>query len=254
MPKRWGGKLRDQHFIYLVMLTALMCSAIFSVAEVAVERYANFTNVPLLYALNECYFLAHTVLTFLFTLYILDMTGASKEKNRRFMIIFLFPFFVSELLVLTNPFTKIIFTLDENCSYQRGDFLRVLYAIASFYVILGVTFFFLYKNRLSAMDRTATLILISIAIFGICIQGIWSITVELFFEAICFLGFMLLLEDRTVQLRGGKPAKISRGFVFVISLSFIGVISINISLIYQTGADQTGMIGTIQIEDMKGKL
>ena len=254
MPKRWGGKLRDQHFIYLVMLTALMCSALFSVAEVAVERYANFTNVPLLYALNECYFLAHTVLTFLFTLYILDMTGVSKEKNRRFMLIFLFPFFVSELLVLTNPFTKIIFTLDENCSYQRGDFLWVLYAIASFYVILGVTFFFLYKNRLSAMDRTATLILISIAIFGICIQGIWSITVELFFEAICFLGFMLLLEDRTVQLRGGKPAKISRGFVFVISLIFIGVISINISLIYQTGADQTGRIGTIQIDNIKGNL
>ena len=104
----------------------------------------------------------------------------------------------------------------------------MLYAVAAFYVLVGIVFFILYKKRLSRMDRTATLILITIAIMGIVIQALWSIPVELFFESIGFLGFLLLLEEKggeRVQKTGGR---FNKSFIVVISLIFITVITINI--------------------------
>lgn len=254
LPRGWGERIRSQHYVYLLLLTTLMISAFTSVLEVMFEKYLAIKNAPVLFLLNEAYFLFHTLLSFMFTLYIINMTGVGREKSTRFFLAFLTPFFIGEILVIANPFTNALFYLDENINYTRGSAMWALYAIAGFYVLLGVVFFCMYKKRLSKMDRTATMLLISIAILGICIQGIWSITVELFFESIGFLGFMMLLEDKRVRDRMGRQSRINRRFIVIICMIFLTVIVININLIYHAGSDQTGKIGTIQIDNIKGDL
>ena len=250
----WVKKLKDQHFVYLVLLSTLMISAVTSVAEVIVENYFKVDSLLLLHILNELYFLCHNTLAALFTVYILNMTGAGKEKNHRFYMFMLSPFVLVELIVLSNPWTQYIFFIDENVTYNRGSLFWVLYAIGAFYIALGIVFFFIYKNRLSKMDRSATLILISIAILGILIQAAWSIPVELFFESIAFLGFLLLLEDKGVDDDGIKGSRINRKFIIVIAMIFATVVTININLIFHAGTDQTGKIGKIQLDNIKGKL
>lgn len=254
MPKGLGAKIRDQHFVYLTQLVTLMISSVASVSEVILEKYVHVQSAFTLIFFNEIYFLFHTILSFLFTLYVLNMTGVGKEKSNGFFGLFLAPFFAGEFLVIINPFTKLVFYVDGDMRYHRGPFIWVLYAIASIYVLLGVIFFFSHKKRLSKMDRSATLILISISILGIIIQGIWSITVELFFESIGFLGFMLLLEERRARDRNGRESRINKSFIIVIAMIFITVITINVNLIYHVGTDQTEQIGTIQIDNIKGNL
>ena len=254
MPKGVKEKISNQHFIYLMLQLTLMISSLTSVFEVAMENYFSYKDVSLLYLLNELYFIFHTMLSFLFTLYILNMTGVGREKNKKFFLFLLSPFFIGELLVLTNPLTNLIFKVDENYTYIRGSFIWILYSIGALYILLGLVFFVAYKNRLSKMDRSATLILITIAIMGIIIQGVWSIPVELFFESVGFLGFMLLLEERRMRDRSNKSSKISKNFILVIVVIFLTVITININLIYDAGTDQTGKIGTIQLDNIKGNL
>ena len=254
VPSGWDGKLRDQHFSYLVLLVTLMISAVTSCLEVLLENYFSLNNPFLLNILNEIYFVFHQVISFVFTLYILNMTNAGKEKNRRFFVLFFIPFFIGEILVFINPVTNFLFYIDDEMKYIRGSFLWVLYAIAAIYVLFGIVFFVKYRKRLSKMDRTATLILITIAIMGIIIQAIWSIPVELFFEAIGFLGFMLLLEDKGGEKVTKKGTGFNKSFIVVIALIFITVITININLIYHAGTDQTGRIGTIQLDNIKGNL
>ena len=253
-PKGWKSKLQDQHYTYLILLVTLMISAFASVLEVTAEDYLTFSSAFILNALNETYFLSHNILSFFFTLYILNMTGVAKEKRARFFIGFAVPSVIGEMLVIINPFTRLLFYVDSNLNYTRGRYLWILYAIAGFYILFGVGFFFRYKNRLSKMDRSSTLTLISIAILGIVIQGFFSIPVELFFESIGFLGFMLLLEDRRFGERNARSKKLSTSFIIIIALIFITVITININVIYHTGTDQTGKIGTIQIDSIKGDL
>ena len=248
------NKLRDQHYTYMALLVTLIISSVASVAEVILEDYMSAQNTTVLVVLNQTYFIFHTILSFLFTLYIINMTEVGREKNNGFFFLFLSPFFAGEVLIFTNPFTRFIFYIDEEINYTRGEFIWVLYAIAAFYVLFGVYIFVKYRKRLTRMDRSATLILISIAIMGIIIQCIWSITVELFFEAIGFLGFMLLLEDRDNEKVKRHGSRLNTNFILVIALIFITVITININLIYHAGTDQTGKIGTIQLDNIKGNL
>ena len=254
IPAGWDKKLKDQHFSYLVLLVTLMISAVSSCFEVLLENYFSLSSPILLNILNEIYFVFHQVISFAFTLYILNMTNVGKEKGKRFFCLFLIPFFIGEILVFINPVTNTLFYIDKEMNYTRGSFLWVLYAIAAFYVLIGIVFFVKYRKRLSKMDRSATLILISIAIMGIIIQAIWSIPVELFFEAIGFLGFMLLLEDKGGEKVTKTGGRINKSFIVVISLIFITVITININLIFHAGTDQTGRIGTIQLDNIKGNL
>ncbi|MBP5414692.1 MAG: hypothetical protein ILN61_05570 [Lachnospiraceae bacterium] len=240
-PKGIRKKLQDQHFTYLILLFTLMISALSSVLEVTAEDYLTFSSAFILNSLNESYFICHNILAFMFTLYILNMTGIAKEKSSGFFISFALPCILGEILIFINPFTKLLFYIDSNLKYSRGPFIWVLYAIATIYIFIGVVYFFKYKNRLSRMDRSSTLTLISIAILGIVVQGIFSIPVELFFEAIGFLGFMLLLEDRRTNDRN-KTRRISKSFIVIIALIFIAVITININVIYHAGTDQTGKI------------
>jgi signal transduction histidine kinase/CheY-like chemotaxis protein len=250
----WVKKLKDQHFMYLVLLVTLMVSAVTSVTEVIIENYFKVGNPFILNLLNELYFFFHNTLSTIFTLYILNMTGVGREKDHRFYLALLAPLVMIEILVLSNPFTKFIFYVDENMVYNRGSIFWVQYAIGTIYIVLGVIFFFVYKKRLSKMDRSATLILISIAILGIVIQAIWAIPVELFFESIAFLGFLLLLEDKGVEGSETKVSRINGKFIIVIAMIFATVITININLIYHAGTDQTGKIGNIQLDSIKGNL
>ena len=88
MPKTWEERIRDQHFVYVMQLVTLSTSAFFSILEASLERYATVKNIGLLYFLGEGYFLAHVIMSFLFTLYILNMSGASKEHGRKFFLAF----------------------------------------------------------------------------------------------------------------------------------------------------------------------
>ncbi|MCR5356830.1 MAG: response regulator, partial [Lachnospiraceae bacterium] len=135
-----------------------------------------------------------------------------------------------------------------------GPFMWLIYAIALMYVAFGVIYFFRNTSILSELDRSATIVLVFIAILGIFIQGAFSINVELFFESIAFLGFMLFLEIPETKEAGSRSEKMSRSFIMVIALIFLSVIAVNINLIYHAGTDQSGRIGEVQINSLKGEL
>ena len=42
LPKGFGNKIRNQHFIYLTLLTTLMISAVSSAVEVVLEKYVPY--------------------------------------------------------------------------------------------------------------------------------------------------------------------------------------------------------------------
>ncbi|MBR4758738.1 MAG: response regulator [Lachnospiraceae bacterium] len=254
VPKGLIGKLRNRHYSYLSLLVMLMISALLSVAEVSAEQIFHVQNSLLLNILNELYFIFYSFVPFLFALYVMNVTGAGKERSSIFFVAVLTPIIISETLVLTNPLTKLIFYVDESCHYQRGSLLFILYIIGVAYVFFGSFYFFKNRKKLARIDRSATGILILVSIIGIFIQGLWSVSVELFFESVGFLGFMLMLEDRALRERTGKNARLSKGFVAVVAMIFITVISMNISLMYNAGTNQTEKIGAIQIDSIKGDL
>ena len=63
-----------------------------------------------------------------------------------------------------------------------------------------------------------------------------------------------MLEDKGVEGSETKVSRINGKFIIVIAMIFATVITININLIYHAGTDQTGKIGNIQLDSIKGNL
>ena len=255
-PKGLIPKLSNQHFVYMSLLITTMISASTSVLEVIFEEYLAYKNAIALIILNQGYFLFHNALAALFTLYIIDMLDMGQQRKKKwFYVLIISPVTVMEIITLLNPVTKMVYDINDRLEYVRGDYVWILYATGGIYFLLGLVFYMFYRHRLSKMDRSATLLLIMVAVLGVAIQGIWSIMVELFFEATGLLGFLLLLEGREQHQKKGKLGRrLNKNFIVVISMIFLTVVVININLIYSVGTDQTGKIGSIQIDNIKGSL
>ena len=253
-PKGWVNKLKSRRFVYIFLLILLMISAFSDVFGIIVGNLSGGRLNYLIDAANEIYFIAHTFLPGLFALYIINFAGAAEKKGTGFFIAFIIPFVISEALILSNPFTRLIYYIDANGKYTRESFIVLLYICAGFYVLVGMLYFFLNKNRMSKMDRSAMLVILLIATSGIIIQGLFSVTVELFFESVGLLCFLLFLEGKISSDGKKRGSKISKSFIVIIALIFSTVIVMNITIIYNTGSGQTDKIGEIQINNLKGEL
>ena len=248
------NKLKDQHYSFVLLLISLIVSAAASVTDMVLENYFLVRSLFILYLLNEIFYIFHTALGFLFAVYVMNLTGVFGKGRSTFDRLFPLPLILCQILVLLNPITKWIFYIDTNYRYNRGPLLWMLYALCVFYIGYGIIYFMINKQLVSKFDRMAVFILMLIAVLGIVIQAVFAITVELFFESIAFLGFMLLLEDRTLRERAGRYGRMSKSSIVVIALVFFTVIAMNINLIYHAGTDQTERIGETQVNNIKGEM
>ncbi|MCR5301940.1 MAG: response regulator [Lachnospiraceae bacterium] len=248
------AKLRAQHFSYIMLLIMLLFSAASSVLEVSLESFVEFRSALVLYIINQIYFIFHTALPTLFCLYMINMTGAVKKTGKLFYSLLLTPLICIEAVILSNPLTGLIYYIDDTPLYVRGSLMWLVYVVALGYVVAGVTFLLLNVRSVSKLNRTATIILVFISVLGILIQAMFFIPVELFFEAIAFFGFMLLLEDEKFREKTGRNARMNSRFIVVIVLIFMAVVVININIIYSAGTEFTERIGQMQTESLKGEL
>lgn len=202
-PRGWKNKLLNQHVVFLTLLAGHTLSAASSLAAVILETAADPGLRFWIYLADECYFFFHSVLAFALAQYILNVTGVNRKWNRSRDLLFLLPFLVSELLVLTNPLTGLVFSISENATYVRGFLLPLQYVIGGLYFVIAVVTFFKSKKAISRTDSKALLFMIGLAGAGIVIQAVWpSLLVELFAEAIAIWGLVLMLEERRGSING----------------------------------------------------
>ena len=247
------GRLKDRRFVFCSLLVCLMTSALSDAVNLFLEEYITDRSPFAIEALNEVYFIVHTILPALYVLFLINVTESVSDKGGGFFALFFAPVIAGELIVASNPFTHLIFYVDENVKYARGSQIWTLYVMAYIYVVIGTVFFFKYKRRISRIDSVTTFIILFISTVGILIQGLFSIQVELFFDSIALLGFLLLLNEHNPRT-GRKNGKISRGFIVVLALLFMTIVTMNIAIIYTSGTDQTNKIGEVQINNLKGEM
>ena len=192
------NSLLNQHVVFIILVITNIFSSASSVGGVYLQAIASEKVVLWQYVLHVVYFLFHTSLSVFFALYIMDVNGASVGRSRLFYVLFSLPFIISELLVLTNSFTGVIFYMDDQFVYHRGSLIGICYAVGFLYLVMGFFFFFKYKQAISDTDSKMVGILMGVSAVGVIIQAVRSdIIVELFAESLAFLGLMLMLEEKS---------------------------------------------------------
>ena len=198
LPKTFKAKLTNQHTTFLLVLLTNMLSSVSSVVGVYLTK-CSFDGVEIWqYLFHAFYFIFHSTLSISFTLYIMNVIGVNSNWKKRHYIIFLIPYVISEVLILTNSFTNWAFYIDENYVYHRGKLMILLYSCGIIYVLLGFVFFIKKAKAISKVDNIAVALFIVIATLGIVGQAIWSqYLVELFAESLACLVIMIVLEEKS---------------------------------------------------------
>ena len=200
-PKGMKKIAQNRHFLFILLLLSNMLSAAASVVGAYLTEI-SFEGIGVLqYIFHAMYFFFHSTLSMTFAFYIINVNGASVGRKPVFFTLFTMPYLLSEILVLTNSFTKLVFYMDPETGYHRGPLILLMYAFGAFYVVMGFVYFFKYKKAIPRVDSVAIGVVIVLAAVGIIIQAVFpNLLFELFFEAIAVLVLMMLLEDKNGQI------------------------------------------------------
>ncbi len=200
LSKRIKDNLLNQHFMFIVALLSIFFSSAASVAGRLLEETATGSVMPWLYLLHEFYYISHMSLTLCLPFYIMTINGSDIMRGRAIWL-FALPCLVSYVLILTNPFTGLVFYMDRQYVHHRGPLLPFLYAVGLVYLIFSFVSFFRNRRAVSRSDSQAIFIMLALTAAGILIQAAWqNLAVELFAEALTTLGLMITLEERSGQM------------------------------------------------------
>ena len=191
--------LTNQHSMYMVMIISHIMSALSSVIGVHLQKIASPEIYPWQYFFHMLYYIFHATLSVSFTVYIMNVNGTSRGRKKVFYILFILPYILSEILILINPFTSLVFSMDApNYLYERGPLMYLLYGFGVIYLLYGFVNFFKFKRAISRTDSYAVGFVVVLAAMGILVQAIFpKFLVELFAEAIAFLALLVLLEEKS---------------------------------------------------------
>ena len=193
--QRRTDKMQNKLYILMNIVIALNAGSVVlssfvwdykltSEAAFAAERFAEFS-----------YFLVHLGLGPLFAFYVLYASGMEHRVTRTEQFLWAAPFVTSELLLITNPFTRWMYIFDENRDFQRGWGEYVVYACCLVYFVFGfVTLIFSWKS-LTRKKRVAMCFFFLLVAAGVFIQMLnYMLPVELFAEALGMMGVMIAIE------------------------------------------------------------
>ena len=252
LPKGVIPALKNQHFLFLALLGSVVLSAAASAGGTLAQSLGEGTEA--LPILRMLYYLLHNLPSFFFALYILNLTGPARKQRPWFFFLFFLPLLLGELLVLTNPLTRLCFFMDEKQVIQPGAGQWFLFSVSGFYIAVGLLYFIRYSGGLSRADRVGALILMAVFVVGELIQTILSVRVELFFEAVAYFGLMALLEHDKDASESNMSRRFRRSAIVALALTFLAVIVTNISLIMSQANTQIEKTGEIRLEVIRNDL
>lgn len=165
-------------------------------ASVFADGIADQTGMNLVkYISDMIYFITHVMCTPTALFYVMSLRRELGDFNAKERIMLFVPFIFIELLVLTNPLTNLIFTV-ENMVYKREKGMIFIYIVAFYYLFAIVAYIF--KNRIcySKSVIVAICALVGITTAAAAIQFFFPTQkVENFALALCSLAILLVIQN-----------------------------------------------------------
>ncbi len=199
MRKR--SRIRNRLFTMLVSFTLI--GSLTSIIEYFIVHSGLSHNVKMLlyYLMEMLYFFVHFGVIPVFVFYIVMICGIKYKLTRLQRELVKVPFYILELMVLSNPLTDIVFAVDEDFTFHRGAGIYLAYALSGFYLFLSLWLMFRYWYIINNMKKVAMAYFMILIVAGTAIQMLYPFIVcELLCESIGLMGIMVMIEkddDRT---------------------------------------------------------
>ena len=192
-----------QNAFFLLLVGNIVIGSVFNIVSNLIQYDAAFRhaeNRQLLYVSLMFYLLIHNVLPATYIMYVRCIIGLDANVTHVKEVRFLAPAIFQIIVVLTNPITNRVFTVDENLHYIRGPLIYILYAISMVYLLLGLYYIIRYHVALHRRVMLSLYVYYALTICGVAIQLFSQrMQAEMFFEALSLLGLMLVFEEDDIM-------------------------------------------------------
>lgn len=190
-------KLQKKLYLYMLFILVLNTISEIFVTLITPHRFESAALPDIISFSKYVYFLTHAAMLPLLGYYVLSITGRIISFTPIRHVIFNLPVLAVETLMLTNPLHHQCYYYDKiTIEYHRGWGVTLLYVVSAFYIVYFIANLFSSWKAITAKRRVALTYFVSVVVIGIGIQLIFiKLRVELFAEAVAFLGLLLAVED-----------------------------------------------------------
>lgn len=122
------------------------------------------------YVLNIIYLTSFNYIPVLYNLYLLTLVLNRGDWNWRNRLMVFGPYLVSFALIISTPWSGLIFTYDLVNGYQHGPAFAVLYIISFYYMIISWYLIIHFRTKLEKIKRAVVWVYTILCLAGIVIQ------------------------------------------------------------------------------------
>lgn len=184
-------------------IAGIICCLLAAVFDVCCEMYGIWLpireeNTTLRSLFYYGYFLFRNLTAVVYVAYLISLTDGwyRLTKKRCLRLLFIIPYSIVLLSLVTNPWTKLIFYLDENLQYHRGDGIFILYASSFIYLILGFWHLIKCRELFSSSNLFALISLFPLTAIAVIFQFFFQHLLIEVFATVIALMFIILTVQR----------------------------------------------------------
>ncbi len=189
--------LQQGVFFAIVLLTLI--SAVSSILSYTFSMLPGIRNpelrIQLVAIFKWIFYLCQLAIAPTFTVYVQNVNGVNGAMKQKDHVLMMIPHLIATLIVLTNPITKLIFSVDMRGIYHRGPLVFVVFLVCAYYVLRALFSFLRYREAIPKSQFQPFLVS---CIFTLVMAGIQmannSIRTELLGQALTFFWIMLFIE------------------------------------------------------------
>ncbi|MBR5090984.1 MAG: EAL domain-containing protein [Ruminiclostridium sp.] len=192
--------------LYNKLFILLLCfSAVTAEADVIMEYCCH--SLPIsddrLITANlalTVYFLARTASIVTYFFFVFSITGTwYRVRPKRMKAILLTPYAIMALLVLSNPFTHLVFSITPEEGYSRGSGISVLYILSTLYALVGTVYLISCRRFLTKRKILSLISLYLLSMSAVVVQYFFPFLliemVVMAFSMILIILFVLRPEE-----------------------------------------------------------
>ena len=195
---------RPRNRIYLFMQANIVLSAVLATLggyfESSFALYGS-GNYRAMYLCYFGYFVIHAALAFLLCSYVFMVNGVAERRTKTFYIALTMPMILTEILVLSTPFSSAVFYFDRNGTFQRGPMEWALYLLSLTYLVAALYSLLRYNEAVTRGVRLTVILFFVVTLAGLLIQFlIKGLKVELFAEALSQMAVLFMIENEDQRI------------------------------------------------------
>ena len=194
---RKKGRMKKRTHLFLNLLVSVILSTVTGIiSAMAVQSnlpyYIKFAIVDIC---KFIYFVTHFVLVPILAFYIIEICDISHKIKKNQLRIINAPIIIMELMLISNPFTHIVYSVNKTLDTKREFGVYLAYFLSVCYLALCVWMLLKYWNAMNNLKKIAMFYFFGLALVGAAVQMIIpKITCELMAESIGMMGLLVMIE------------------------------------------------------------